>query len=87
MKIIFKNNKSIFETSEKEILLLRACRKAKAPISFGCRIGICGTCKVKVSGNLNNLNSKNENEKAFTTLNNERLACQCIVTGDIEVEQ
>lgn len=87
MKIYFKNNNSFFETSEKQILLLKACRKAKASINFGCRIGICGTCKVKVKGDLQNINSKNEAEKLFTSRPEERLACQCIIKGDIEIEQ
>lgn len=87
MKIFFKNNNTIFESEDKEILLLKACRKIKAPINFGCRIGICGTCKIKILGNLNNVSAKNQAEKQFTSLPNERLACQCLIRGDVEIEQ
>lgn len=87
MKILFKNNNSVFETVDEEILLIRACRKSKAPINFGCRIGICGTCKIKIIGDLSRVSPKNNNEKAFTKLDNERLACQCTIKGDVEIEQ
>jgi ferredoxin len=88
MKIKFLNsNNKEFETEQSEISLIEVCRKIRAPINFGCRIGICGTCKVQVSGNLNNLSEKNAAELEFTTLANERLACQCIVKGDLCVEQ
>jgi ferredoxin len=87
MKIKFLNSNKEFETDQTEISLIEVCRKTRAPVNFGCRVGICGTCKVQVSGDLNNLSKKNKAELEFTTLANERLACQCTVKGDICVEQ
>ena len=84
MKIKFNN--TTYET-DKEIPLIKACFAVKAPITFGCRIGMCGTCKVTIHGDLSNVSDKNEAEEDFTDKDNERLACQCVVKGDIEVEQ
>jgi ferredoxin len=85
MKIKLPTNK-IFESDKEEVLLIQACFATKAAIVFGCRIGMCGTCKVRVS-NTKNLLPKNQAEEEFTEGPYERLACQCIITGDIEVEQ
>lgn len=87
MKINFLNSDKEFETDLKSITLFEVCRKIKAPINFGCRVGICGTCKVQVIGNLSNVSAKNAAEKEFTDHPDERLACQCTVKGDICVNQ
>lgn len=87
MKIKFLNSDKEFDTDKPEITLLEVCRKIKAPINFGCRIGICGTCKVRLTGDLNNVSKKNQAELEFTEHSNERLACQCIIKGDLCVEQ
>lgn len=87
LKIKFLESDKEFQTELSEITLLEVCRKIKAPVNFGCRIGICGTCKVKITGDLRNVSSKNSAEKEFTDFPYERLACQCIVKGDICVEQ
>lgn len=87
MKIKFLNSNKEFETDQSEITLLEVCRTIKAPVNFGCRIGICGTCKVQVTGDLNNVSEKNQAEIDFTEFPNERLACQCTVKGDLCVEQ
>jgi len=84
--IKFNNNKQL-EIKDQEISLLEVCRRIKAPINFGCRIGMCGTCIITIVGDINNVSCKNEAELDFTTETNERLACQCTVKGDIYVDQ
>ena len=87
MKISFPETSQAYETDEEEISLLQVCNSLKVPVFFGCRIGICGTCKVNITGDPSHLNKKTKNEEDFTTDKNERLACQCTVTGDIVVKK
>lgn len=57
-------------------------------IPFGCKDGICGTCRVRVSEGLENLSPKNEKEKdLLPEHDNERLACQTqIKSGNIVMD-
>jgi ferredoxin len=87
MKINFLNTDKTFETDQSSVTLFEVCRKVKAPVNFSCRIGMCGTCKVQIIGDLKNVSEKNKSEKEFTTFEDERLACQCTVLGDISVSQ
>lgn len=60
-----------------------------ATIPFGCEQGICGTCLISVPDQTN-LSDKEENEQetldAMGAEDNQRLACQCQVHGDINIE-
>jgi len=51
--------------------------------------GRCTTCKIIVQKGMNNISEANEIEKKFHQIgrlvSNERLACQCTISGDIEV--
>jgi len=50
----------------------------KFNIPFGCKDGICGTCRIKVVEGNQNLSEKNQQEKdMFPDDPTERLACQC----------
>ena len=76
-----------FETDKEEIHLLQANRKIKGPISFGCRIGMCGTCKIEIEEGLENINPKMEQEEEFTSKPCERLACMCYsVKGNVKIK-
>ena len=57
-------------------------------IIFGCKDGLCGTCKVKVIEGMENLSEKNEKEVDFGLEDNERLMCQAkIKHGTVKVDQ
>lgn len=65
--------------------------KANNEVPFGCRSAACGTCTIDVISGMNNLNPKNEDEQDVldtlgTNKNNRRLACQCILYGDVTIE-
>lgn len=62
------------------------------PIPFGCGTGICGTCLVRVLKGKENLSPIDETEKqtleAMGSNDGEhRLACKCLVQGDVTIEQ
>jgi ferredoxin len=61
-----------------------------ADISFGCRTGSCGTCRVRIAEGLENCSEPGPEERDFLKgLNappDQRLACQVIVQGDVTIE-
>lgn len=66
------------------------CAKTKTPIEFDCREADCGICILRVRGGTENLSPPTDEERDFLTamraLPDERLACQCRIMGDVEVE-
>lgn len=86
MKITFDNNIH-YETKEKETTLFEVSRQMSIPVAFGCRVGKCGVCLIKVSGDIKNISVKTPEEKEWTTSPSQRLACQCIIKGDIYVSR
>ncbi|MCY4444002.1 MAG: 2Fe-2S iron-sulfur cluster-binding protein [Proteobacteria bacterium] len=75
---------------EKNYKLIQMCDEYDTSILFGCRDGACGACMVKVVDGADNLSKMEEEEKDFLeTMNardDERLACQCSVHGDVTLE-
>jgi ferredoxin len=61
-----------------------------ADITFGCRSGSCGTCRVRVAMGLEHCSSMTAEERDFLSQlgvpSDQRLACQVSVQGDIAVE-
>ncbi len=56
-------------------------------VPFGCRAGVCGTCKVTVTEGAQNLGDKTDNEQALGLGENERCMCQAkIKTGDVIID-
>ena len=60
-----------------------------SPVLFGCRTGICGTCLVKVIGDIPA--AKADEQELLDTLipnvSNARLACQLDLTTNIEIRR
>ncbi|ATF09095.1 2Fe-2S iron-sulfur cluster-binding protein [Candidatus Enterovibrio altilux] len=57
-------------------------------VSFGCQSAACGTCLIDVVSGMQNISLRNEDEQDLLEtldLDDEklRLACQCVVHGDI----
>lgn len=61
-----------------------------ADITFGCRNGSCGTCRVRITKGLERCSDMGPEERDFLqglcVSEDERLACQVSVLGDIEVD-
>ena len=70
--------------------VLDAARRAGAPIGNSCgSVGVCGRCCVRVLAGAENLSAPTRIElrvaaqRGFAA--DERLACQAVVMGDVEV--
>lgn len=63
---------------------------AGADITFGCRTGSCGTCRVRIVEGLGHCGEPGHEERDFLKgLNapaDQRLACQVCIQGDVDIE-
>lgn len=50
-------------------------------VPFGCHHGVCGACTVTVISGLENLGPKNEAEEDMDLDDDQRLMCQCSISG------
>lgn len=70
--------------------MIDMCEEHETSILFGCRDGACGACMIKVKEGAENLSKMEEDEKDFLETmaaeDDERLACQCKVLGDVVIE-
>ena len=61
-----------------------------ADISFGCRTGSCGTCRVRIADGLSHCSASGPEERDFLrgldAPPDHRLACQVVVQGDVAIE-
>jgi ferredoxin len=61
-----------------------------ADITFGCRSGSCGTCRVQVVTGLEHCSAMTSEERDFLEAMNgpgdQRLACQVTVQGDVDIQ-
>ena len=64
--------------------------REKTPLEYDCRNADCGICIFRVRNGQENLSSATESEteflKAMRADPDERLACQCRVMGDVDIE-
>ena len=70
--------------------VLDAARRAEAPLGNSCgSVGVCGRCVVRILAGAENLSAPTMIELRVSAQRgfaaDERLACQAIVMGDIEV--
>jgi len=74
-----------FEGDEREVpdgeQIVDACEELGVP--FGCQEGECGTCRCTVIEGMEYLGERNEREETLTTEEDERLACQCRISGGV----
>ena len=63
---------------------------AGADITFGCRSGSCGTCRIRVLAGLEHCSAPGAEERDFLqgldAPGDHRLACQVAVEGDLDLE-
>lgn len=84
-----KTDKKIIDV-EKNAAIIDVCENEDTSILFGCRDGACGACMIRVLENPQNLSPMAEHERDFletmAATEDERLACQCLVLGDVTIE-
>lgn len=63
--------------------------EARAPITFLCIGGTCGTCKIRVARGQEFMIPRDQSEESHDLAANERLSCQaqCTGAGDVFIEQ
>jgi ferredoxin len=70
--------------------LQRIADAAGADITFGCRTGSCGTCRVRVAEGLAHCSDPAPEERDFlkglAAPADQRLACQVTVHGDVAID-
>ncbi|WP_243303522.1 2Fe-2S iron-sulfur cluster-binding protein [Geothrix oryzisoli] len=70
--------------------LQRIADAAGADITFGCRTGSCGTCRVRVVEGLAHCSDMGTEERDFLrgleAPPDQRLACQVIIHGDVAID-
>lgn len=61
-----------------------------ADITFGCRTGTCGTCRVRIVEGMDKLSSHTSEERDFLSAldaaPDERLGCQLCIMGDVSID-
>ncbi len=70
--------------------LQRIADAAGADITFGCRTGSCGTCRVRVVEGLEQCSDPGPEERDFLkgleAPADQRLACQVTILGDVAID-
>ena len=70
--------------------LQRIADAAGEDITFGCRTGSCGTCRVRIAEGAGNCTAPGPEERDFLAglgaPPDQRLACQVVIQGDVAVE-
>ena len=70
--------------------LLDVAEAVGADITFGCRTGSCGTCRVRVASGLDACSPPSSEERDFLVgldaPPDQRLACRVKLNGDVAIE-
>ena len=88
-KIKFLKEGITLEVSNGSELSTMCDRLPSLPLKLGCRQGECGMCMIEVDIGAHHLTKRSSQE--ISTLQrknagpNSRLACQCALNGDIEI--
>jgi 2Fe-2S ferredoxin len=87
--LTIKTDKKTIEV-EKNSAIIDVCEHHDTSILFGCRDGACGACMIRVVEHPQHLSPMEEHERDFletmAARDDERLACQCRVLGDVVIE-
>lgn len=88
-KVTFHYDGQVTEVeAENGKTILQIALDSGIPVEHACGgNGFCTTCLCNVKNGMENLNERNEKEENMGIMEDpERLGCQAIVEGDVEVE-
>lgn len=85
-----KKNKNSISVPEKSNLM-KALLEAQIPVASSCHgDGICSQCRLTITQGAAHLSAPNDTEKflaeKFVLKPNQRISCQVVVLGDIEID-
>lgn len=70
--------------------LIEVVEAAGADVTFGCRNGTCGTCRVRIVEGMDHLSKPTPEERDFLAAlqakSDERLGCQFSILGDVCID-
>ncbi|MBL4693768.1 (2Fe-2S)-binding protein [Candidatus Gracilibacteria bacterium] len=80
------------EEAQENEELKEVTKRAGWPIAYGCEDGMCGTCIVKVNSGATAMGEIGDKEGQTLDIMDmkdgaHRLACQCKVGGDLDLDQ
>ena len=88
-KVTFKSDNKTVEVPN-GTPMVQIAEDNGASIAFSCKAGVCVSCLSNINKGMKNLGPMTDNEKAtlegFGAKPNQRLACQIVVNGDVEIE-
>jgi Na+-transporting NADH:ubiquinone oxidoreductase subunit NqrF len=88
--MLWEDKKKVFNLRRGLGFQAISIRDETSPIEFDCRKSDCGICIVRVVKGHENLSKVEEKEKDFLNAmraeDDERLACQCRILGDVTVQ-
>lgn len=88
-KVTIKTDNKTIEVPD-NYALIDMCEDHDTSILFGCRDGACGACMVRIISGAEHISKMKDDERDFLETMaaepNERLACQCRVSGDVVLE-
>jgi ferredoxin len=84
IKINYKDNE-IEVNQDKYISLLIAMENNKMPVEYGCLIGVCGACEMKVDEGMDNI--EYFEEPMIEPEKGNIIPCCCKAKGDVKLTQ
>lgn len=88
-KLTFPSTGQTFEV-EAGTPLLDFCQSNDTPVNFGCTTGACGTCTSVMVYEEGAIAEMDDDERELLELTTDkpgaRLACICVVNGDLSVD-
>ncbi|MEY4631307.1 MAG: hypothetical protein RIQ81_1427 [Pseudomonadota bacterium] len=89
MALIYFTSEDLEVDADEGIALVDVAAEVDCDITFGCKSGSCGTCRIRVVAGKENLSPASKEESDFLSdfgaHPDERLGCQLKINGDCKI--